>query len=85
MNRNYDAITITEDGQLLLKKAETDQVATVWDRYQAQLPVFDGIVIAYKTDGQRFVFGEEFIVRIEHREIALHNIEPTLFYHQQFL
>jgi carbon-monoxide dehydrogenase catalytic subunit len=30
--------TITEDGQLLLKKAERDQVETVWDRYAAQQP-----------------------------------------------
>jgi len=30
--------TITRDGQLLLKKAEQDQVETVWDRYQSQLP-----------------------------------------------
>ena len=30
--------TITEDGRLLLRKAERDAVETVWDRYQAQLP-----------------------------------------------
>ncbi len=30
--------TITEDGQLLLKKAEADGVATVWARHQAQQP-----------------------------------------------
>ncbi len=30
--------TITEDGQLLLRKAERDQVETVWDRYEAQQP-----------------------------------------------
>jgi carbon-monoxide dehydrogenase catalytic subunit len=30
--------TMTEDGQLLLKKAETDGVETVWARHQAQLP-----------------------------------------------
>jgi carbon-monoxide dehydrogenase catalytic subunit len=30
--------TITEDGRLLLKKAERDQVETVWDRYAAQQP-----------------------------------------------
>ena len=30
--------TITEDGQRMLEKAEHDQVRTVWDRYQAQLP-----------------------------------------------
>jgi len=38
----YDATikdkTITEDGRLLLKKAEADGVETVWQRYQAQLP-----------------------------------------------
>ncbi len=33
-----DRHTITEDGQLLLKKAENDQIETVWDRYRAQLP-----------------------------------------------
>jgi len=30
--------TITEDGWLLLKKAEQDGIETVWDRYGAQLP-----------------------------------------------
>jgi len=30
--------TITEDGLLLLKKMEKDQVTTVWDRFQDQLP-----------------------------------------------
>ncbi len=30
--------TITEDGQLLLKKAEADGVTTVWARHQAQQP-----------------------------------------------
>ncbi|MHC1741834.1 MAG: anaerobic carbon-monoxide dehydrogenase catalytic subunit [Syntrophobacteraceae bacterium] len=30
--------TITEDGQLLLRKAERDQVETVWDRFEAQQP-----------------------------------------------
>lgn len=34
----YDDLTITQDGQLMLKKAEQDQLETVWDRYQAQLP-----------------------------------------------
>ncbi|MBF0495183.1 MAG: anaerobic carbon-monoxide dehydrogenase catalytic subunit [Deltaproteobacteria bacterium] len=38
MSRKYEDLTITKDGQLLLKKAEHDQVETVWDRYQAQLP-----------------------------------------------
>ena len=30
--------TITEDGQLLLKKATADGVETVWARHQAQQP-----------------------------------------------
>ena len=30
--------TITEDGQLMLRKAYRDQVETVWDRYEAQQP-----------------------------------------------
>lgn len=30
--------TSTEDGQLLLQKADRDQVETVWDRYEAQQP-----------------------------------------------
>ncbi len=34
----YEELTITEDGQKLLKKAEEDQVETVWDRHQAQQP-----------------------------------------------
>ncbi|OQY59196.1 MAG: carbon-monoxide dehydrogenase catalytic subunit [Desulfobacteraceae bacterium 4572_88] len=38
MTSKYENNTITEDGQLLLKKAENDQIETVWDRYQAQLP-----------------------------------------------
>ena len=38
MSCTYHEKTITEDGQLLLKKAQTDQVETVWDRHQAQLP-----------------------------------------------
>ncbi len=33
-----DNQTITEDGRLLLDKARTDNIETVWDRYQAQLP-----------------------------------------------
>src|SRR6056297_2588659 len=35
---HHDKLTATKDGQLLIKKAETDQIETVWDRYQAQLP-----------------------------------------------
>jgi carbon-monoxide dehydrogenase catalytic subunit len=38
MTCTYHRQTITEDGQLLLKKAENDQVETVWDRYRSQLP-----------------------------------------------
>lgn len=38
MSKAYENNTITEDGQLLLKKAEKDQIETVWDRYRAQLP-----------------------------------------------
>lgn len=38
MSCTYHQQTITEDGQLLLKKANTDQIETVWDRHQAQLP-----------------------------------------------
>lgn len=38
MKDTYADRTITQDGQLLLKKAEQDQLETVWDRYQSQLP-----------------------------------------------
>lgn len=38
MGREFSMNTITEDGRLLLKKAERDQVETVWDRYAAQQP-----------------------------------------------
>ena len=38
MLMKYEKHTITEDGRLLLEKAHSDQVETVWDRYQAQLP-----------------------------------------------
>jgi anaerobic carbon-monoxide dehydrogenase catalytic subunit len=38
MSKTYQSHTITEDGQLMLKKMERDQVETVWDRFQAQLP-----------------------------------------------
>jgi carbon-monoxide dehydrogenase catalytic subunit len=38
MSDRYDTQTIAQDGQLLLKKAAEDRVATVWDRYRAQLP-----------------------------------------------
>ncbi|MEE4356705.1 MAG: anaerobic carbon-monoxide dehydrogenase catalytic subunit [Desulfococcaceae bacterium] len=36
--KKYENLTITEDGQLMLKKAERDQIETVWERYQKQLP-----------------------------------------------
>jgi carbon-monoxide dehydrogenase catalytic subunit len=38
MDKTYENLTITQDGRLLLKKAETDLIHTVWDRYQDQLP-----------------------------------------------
>ena len=38
MSSTFHQQTITEDGQLLLRKAQTDQIETVWDRHQAQLP-----------------------------------------------
>jgi anaerobic carbon-monoxide dehydrogenase catalytic subunit len=38
MITNYNEKTITMDGRLMLKKAEKDQLETVWDRYEAQLP-----------------------------------------------
>jgi carbon-monoxide dehydrogenase catalytic subunit len=38
MLMKHDKQTITEDGQLMLDKAQTDQIETVWDRYQSQLP-----------------------------------------------
>ncbi len=38
MSKKYDDYTITTDGKLLLEKAATDRIETVWDRYQAQLP-----------------------------------------------
>ncbi|MCG6878749.1 MAG: anaerobic carbon-monoxide dehydrogenase catalytic subunit [Deltaproteobacteria bacterium] len=38
MNQKFEDLTITKDGQLLLAKAEKDQVETVWERHQAQQP-----------------------------------------------
>lgn len=38
MDKTYENLTITQDGRLLLKKAETDLIHTVWDRYHEQLP-----------------------------------------------
>ncbi|MFO7930696.1 MAG: anaerobic carbon-monoxide dehydrogenase catalytic subunit [Desulfosalsimonas sp.] len=35
---HHNTQSITKDGQLLIKKMETDQVETVWDRHQAQQP-----------------------------------------------
>ncbi len=34
----YEKYTITKDGQLMLGKAEKEQIETVWERFQAQLP-----------------------------------------------
>lgn len=36
--KKFEKYTITEDGQLLLAKAERDLVETVWDRHEAQQP-----------------------------------------------
>ncbi|NTV41903.1 MAG: anaerobic carbon-monoxide dehydrogenase catalytic subunit, partial [Syntrophobacteraceae bacterium] len=36
--KKYEKLTITQDGQLLLNKAQRDQVETVWDRHESQLP-----------------------------------------------
>ena len=36
--KKFGLNTITEDGQLLLAKAERDQVETVWERHKAQQP-----------------------------------------------
>lgn len=36
--RKYEKYTITRDGQLMLGKAEQEQIETVWDRFQDQLP-----------------------------------------------
>ena len=38
MDKKFEDLTITQDGQLLLEKAEKDQVETVWQRLQAQQP-----------------------------------------------
>ncbi len=38
MLMKHENQTITEDGQLMLKKAQSDQIETVWDRLQAQQP-----------------------------------------------
>ncbi len=38
MSRIHEGVTITEDGRLLLKKAEQDQIETVWDRLNTQQP-----------------------------------------------
>jgi carbon-monoxide dehydrogenase catalytic subunit len=34
----FEPYTITRDGQLMLGKAEKEQIETVWERFQAQLP-----------------------------------------------
>jgi carbon-monoxide dehydrogenase catalytic subunit len=36
--KKYDAYSVTHDAQLLLQKAESDQITTVWDRHEAQEP-----------------------------------------------
>ena len=36
--QEYKNYTITRDGQLMLAKAEKEQIETVWDRFRAQLP-----------------------------------------------
>ena len=38
MRKKYEKYTTTQDGQLMLGKAEKEMIETVWDRYQAQLP-----------------------------------------------
>lgn len=38
MNNTYKEKTITSDARLLLKKADADQIETVWERYENQLP-----------------------------------------------
>ncbi|MCP4578150.1 MAG: anaerobic carbon-monoxide dehydrogenase catalytic subunit [Deltaproteobacteria bacterium] len=38
MDKKFEDLTITQDGRLLLQKAENDQVETVWQRHQAQQP-----------------------------------------------
>jgi len=38
LNNKYKTLSIAEDCQLLLQKAEKDQIETVWDRYENQLP-----------------------------------------------
>lgn len=38
MKSRSEDLTFTEDGKLLLKKAEQDGIETAWDRYQEQLP-----------------------------------------------
>jgi len=38
MSKKYEEYTITKDGQLMLAKAEKEQIETAWDRLQAQLP-----------------------------------------------
>jgi carbon-monoxide dehydrogenase catalytic subunit len=36
--KKFGSHTITQDGQLMLAKAERDQVETVWERHEAQQP-----------------------------------------------
>lgn len=36
--KSFSPLTMTQDGQLMLAKAQRDQVETVWDRHEAQQP-----------------------------------------------
>jgi len=38
MREEFQKRTITEDGQLMLRKADQEQLETVWDRFNAQAP-----------------------------------------------
>ena len=38
MKHPFSENTITEDGRLMLRKMEKDQVETVWERFSAQQP-----------------------------------------------
>jgi carbon-monoxide dehydrogenase catalytic subunit len=38
MREEFEKRTITEDGQLMLRKADQEQLETVWDRFKSQAP-----------------------------------------------
>ncbi len=38
MNKSYEERTLTQDGRLLMKKADRDGLETVWDRFETQQP-----------------------------------------------